>query len=64
MTCRMSVHIWHIRHIWAVRPTHGLAGGLGVPFALALPTAAWVWTLPETRGIPVRGSGARLGESL
>ena len=28
---------------------HGLAGGLGVPFVLALSTAAWVWTLPETR---------------
>ena len=29
----------------------GLAGGLGVPLVLALATAAWVWTLPETRGI-------------
>jgi MFS family permease len=29
---------------------YGLAGGLGVPFALALATAGWVWTLPETRG--------------
>lgn len=29
---------------------HGLAGGLGVPFVLALATASWVWTLPETRG--------------
>ena len=29
----------------------GLAGGLGVPFALALATASWVWVLPETRGI-------------
>lgn len=28
---------------------HGLAGGLGVPFVLALLTATWVWTLPETR---------------
>jgi MFS family permease len=28
---------------------HGLAGGLGVPFVLALATATWVWTLPETR---------------
>src|SRR5213075_1014153 len=27
---------------------YGIAGGLGVPFALALATAAWVWTLPET----------------
>jgi MFS family permease len=28
---------------------HGLAGGLGVPLVLALATAGWVWTLPETR---------------
>jgi MFS family permease len=28
---------------------HGLAGGLGVPVVLALLTATWVWTLPETR---------------
>jgi MFS family permease len=30
---------------------YGLPGGLGVPMILALLTAAWVWTLPETRGI-------------
>jgi MFS family permease len=29
----------------------GLAGGLSVPLVLALCTATWVWTLPETRGI-------------
>jgi MFS family permease len=29
----------------------GLAGGLGVPLVLAFATAAWVWVLPETRGI-------------
>jgi MFS family permease len=28
---------------------YGLAGGLSVPIALALATATWVWTLPETR---------------
>jgi MFS family permease len=28
---------------------YGLAGGLGVPLVLALATASWVWTLPETR---------------
>jgi MFS family permease len=28
---------------------YGLAGGLGVPMMLALGTAVWVWTLPETR---------------
>ena len=35
---------------WAVL-RYGLPGGLGVPMILALATAAWVWTLPETRGI-------------
>jgi MFS family permease len=29
----------------------GLAGGLSVPMVLAIATAGWVWTLPETRGI-------------
>jgi MFS family permease len=28
---------------------YGLTGGLGVPMVLAMLTAAWVWTLPETR---------------
>jgi MFS family permease len=28
----------------------GLAAGLSVPLILALATASWVWTLPETRG--------------
>jgi MFS family permease len=28
---------------------HGMTGGLGVPMTLALLTATWVWTLPETR---------------
>ena len=35
---------------WAVSRA-GLAGGLGVPMALAVLTASWVWVLPETRGI-------------
>ncbi len=35
---------------WAVG-LHGLAGGLSVPLGLAVATAAWVWLLPETRGI-------------
>jgi MFS family permease len=30
---------------------HGLAGGLSVPLMLAVATAAWVWVLPETRGV-------------
>jgi MFS family permease len=29
---------------------YGLKGGLGLPMCLAIATAAWVWTLPETRG--------------
>jgi len=29
----------------------GLSGGLSVPLVLAVATAMWVWTLPETRGI-------------
>jgi MFS family permease len=28
---------------------YGLRGGLGLPMCLALGTAMWVWTLPETR---------------
>lgn len=28
---------------------HGMSGGLSVPLILALATAMWVWTLPETR---------------
>jgi MFS family permease len=28
---------------------YGLTGGLSVPLVLALATATWVWTLPETR---------------
>lgn len=28
---------------------YGLAGGLSVPIVLAIATATWVWTLPETR---------------
>lgn len=35
---------------WAVLKS-GLTGGLSVPLILALATAAWVWVLPETRGI-------------
>jgi len=42
---------------WAVA-SHGLAGGLSVPLVLALGTASWVWTLPETRGIVLPGAKA------
>jgi MFS family permease len=37
---------------------HGLAGGLSVPLSFACATAAWVWTLPETRGIALPRLGA------
>ncbi len=33
----------------AVVAAYGLKGGLSVPLLLALATAIWVWTLPETR---------------
>jgi MFS family permease len=36
----------------------GLAGGLTVPLLLAVGTASWVWTLPETRGIELPSIGA------
>jgi MFS family permease len=38
--------------------SHGLTGGLAVPCALALATAAWVWVLPETRGISLPQLGS------
>jgi MFS family permease len=38
---------------------YGLAGGLGVPLVLALATAAWVWTLPETRARDLARVAAR-----
>ena len=37
---------------------HGVAGGLGVPMVLALATASWVWTLPETRSRDLAAIGA------
>jgi MFS family permease len=37
---------------------HGLGGGLAVPCLLALATAAWVWVLPETRGITLPSLGS------
>jgi MFS family permease len=32
-----------------VASSYGIAGALAIPLGLALATAAWVWTLPETR---------------
>jgi hypothetical protein len=43
---------------------YGLAGGLSVPICLALLTASWVWTLPETRGITLPScAGARSSDT-
>ena len=41
--------------------TWDMAGALSVPAVLALATASWVWTLPETRG---RDLGNILGEAI
>ena len=38
---------------------YGLPGGLGVPLLLALCTASWVWTLPETRGVRLMAEFAK-----
>jgi MFS family permease len=40
---------------------YGLPGGLGVPLVLALATATWVWTLPETLGRDLARIGQREG---
>jgi MFS family permease len=39
---------------------YGLEGGLGVPMVLALLTASWVWTLPETRSRDLAAIGRAL----
>jgi MFS family permease len=44
---------------WAAA-RHGLEGGLSVPMVLALATSAWVWVLPETRGIELTSLRAKL----
>jgi MFS family permease len=35
--------------VGCVASEYGIAGALAIPLVLALATAAWVWTLPETR---------------
>jgi MFS family permease len=50
----------------AMVAAHGLSGGLSVPLVLAIGTASWVWTLPETRGIALPSlakAGASRSES-
>jgi hypothetical protein len=36
--------------IAAVAPRWGMSGGIALAAGFALLAAAWVWTLPETRG--------------
>jgi hypothetical protein len=40
--------------MWAIAAQAGVSGGLLLAVAFALVIAGWVWTLPETRGIPLR----------
>ncbi len=40
--------------IAAVAPRWGMAGGIALAAAVALLAAAWIWTLPETRGKEIR----------
>ncbi len=40
---------------------YGLRGGLSVPLVLAIATASWVWTLPETRGRDLSKIGVASG---
>ncbi len=54
----MSPVLVHAAVVW-----DGLRGGLSVPLVLAIGTASWVWTLPETRGIALPTLASRLGEA-
>jgi MFS family permease len=47
--CARGVQFFAPILVSAVVANYGFAGGLTVPLVLALATAAWVWTLPETR---------------
>jgi MFS family permease len=47
--CARGVQFFAPILVSAVVANYGFAGGLSVPLMLALATAAWVWTLPETR---------------
>jgi MFS family permease len=47
--CARGVQFFAPMLVSAFVGLYGVRGGLGVPLALALATAAWVWTLPETR---------------
>ncbi len=41
---------------------YGMTGGLSVPMVLALLTASWVWTLPETRSRDLAAIAARAAD--
>jgi MFS family permease len=47
--CARSVQFFAPLVVSAFVADYGLTGGMSVPLVLALATAAWVWTLPETR---------------
>jgi MFS family permease len=47
--CARGVQFFAPILVSAVVVNYGFAGALSVPLVLALATAAWVWTLPETR---------------
>lgn len=55
--CARGVQFFAPMLVSSVVARYGVRGGLGVPLALALATAAWVWVLPETR----RRDLARIG---
>jgi MFS family permease len=47
--CARGVQFFAPMIVGAFVALYGVRGGLSVPMVLALATAAWVWTLPETR---------------
>ena len=47
--CARGVQFFAPMVVSAFVNLYGVRGGLGVPLVLALATATWVWTLPETR---------------
>ena len=47
--CARGVQLFAPVVVGAFVTRYGLPGGLGVPMVLALLTASWVWSLPETR---------------
>lgn len=56
--CARAVQLGAPVLVGAMVASRGLEGGLSVPLGLALATGAWVWMLPETRGIELQGLDA------